>query len=207
MYALVRILGNDLWPRHETGQTLRNLKYILENEADFDHCTKFFALNKILDSKKAHDIKKLLDSHGYEYWEDHIEWDNLDSDPMGALIGLNAVRNRAIRKYLDRKFEVVLPLDGNCFFSKQGWSKFESLAYHSPRDGYFAIPMQRCKDYSDLTKDVDIREAWHSSNSFGRPTRKLDLTEPQRLLLRSVINFMMSLSSILLLLRLTYFGN
>ena len=34
-FVLFRSIGNDLPPRHEVGQTYRNVKFILENEKDF----------------------------------------------------------------------------------------------------------------------------------------------------------------------------
>ena len=65
--ALYRIIGNDLPPRHESGQSLRNLKFILEREASLDHCQKIFLVNRIVDPVAEKEILALLESSGVEY--------------------------------------------------------------------------------------------------------------------------------------------
>ena len=62
-FALVRIIGNDLAPRHRPGQSLKNLGFILENEAAFPQCTKIFVLNRIVDSDVEARLIELLESH------------------------------------------------------------------------------------------------------------------------------------------------
>ena len=51
--VLYRIIGNDLPPRHESGQSLRNLKFILEHESPLDHCQKIFLVNRMVDLPRA----------------------------------------------------------------------------------------------------------------------------------------------------------
>lgn len=70
---LYRIIGNDLPPRHEMGQSLRNLKFILNNEGDLANCTKAFVVNRILDSSTERSILDLLESSGFEYL--HVPFD------------------------------------------------------------------------------------------------------------------------------------
>jgi|GEM_PF-1080709 len=87
-FALYRILGNDLPPRHKIGQTFNNLKFILENEPDFKNCTKHWVVNRIVDQEQEEAILKLLDQHKQHYLripfvlnEYHkVEWD-LDNFP------------------------------------------------------------------------------------------------------------------------------
>ncbi|MEO1397468.1 MAG: alginate lyase family protein [Pseudomonadota bacterium] len=81
-FVLYRILGNDLTPRQAKGQTRSNLKFILENEAEFSNCEKRFVLNRIVDADERARIEELLNRHGATYstipFEAHryleIEW-------------------------------------------------------------------------------------------------------------------------------------
>lgn len=54
-FLIVRILGNDLQPRHDERQTIDNLRFILDNEADFPGARKLFIVNRIVcrDTEKA----------------------------------------------------------------------------------------------------------------------------------------------------------
>lgn len=46
--VLYRIIGNEIPGRHGPGQTLRNVPYILDQEENFQGCTKRFVLNRIV---------------------------------------------------------------------------------------------------------------------------------------------------------------
>ncbi|KAF9976744.1 hypothetical protein BGZ73_007969 [Actinomortierella ambigua] len=65
--VLYRILGNDLPPRHRPGQTLSNVRFILEHEPDFAKTTKVWVLNRIVDPLAEHAIVQLLEHHRQEY--------------------------------------------------------------------------------------------------------------------------------------------
>ncbi|CAG8467456.1 2491_t:CDS:2 [Acaulospora colombiana] len=64
---LYRILGNDLPPRHNPGQVLKNLVFILENEPAFPNTKKWWLLNRIVDPDYEEAILELLRSHQQEY--------------------------------------------------------------------------------------------------------------------------------------------
>ncbi|CAG8532721.1 10257_t:CDS:2, partial [Scutellospora calospora] len=64
---LYRILGNDLPPRHKTGQTLKNLRFILEHESDFLNTKKWWILNRIVNSEYEDAIINLLKLHNQDY--------------------------------------------------------------------------------------------------------------------------------------------
>ncbi|GAB3993625.1 alginate lyase family protein [Glycomyces albus] len=74
-FAFYRILGNDLPPRHRSGQTYENLKFILENEPDYLDCRKFWVLNRIIDEKEKARLVDLLKQHGAEYIDIPVDWD------------------------------------------------------------------------------------------------------------------------------------
>ncbi len=71
LYDLYSIysLGNDLPPRHQLGQTLSNLQFILENEPNFPNCTKYWVLNRIVDNTIEASIIELLKNYGYKLEE------------------------------------------------------------------------------------------------------------------------------------------
>ncbi len=72
-FVLLRILGNDLPPRHESGQTVRNLRFALENEPPLAGCTKVWILNRIVCPRVEAELIGLLEHHGRRY--DRIPFD------------------------------------------------------------------------------------------------------------------------------------
>ncbi|GAA5075610.1 alginate lyase family protein [Roseibacterium beibuensis] len=80
-FVLYRIIGNDLPPRHELGQTLRNVQFILENEPPLKLCEKRWVVNRIADPDQEAAVIALLERHGQPYLhipfvlEDYAETD------------------------------------------------------------------------------------------------------------------------------------
>lgn len=66
-FVLYRIIGNDLYPRHNEGQSLANLRFILEHESQFEGCEKRWLLNRIRDQSKLQGLIDVLESYGYGY--------------------------------------------------------------------------------------------------------------------------------------------
>lgn len=66
-FVLYRIIGNDLPPRHRAGQTLTNLRFILEHEPELPHCEKRWVVNRIVDPEVEKQIIELLERHGARY--------------------------------------------------------------------------------------------------------------------------------------------
>jgi|GEM_PF-758002 len=66
-FALYRIIGNDLNPRHKKGQSYDNLRFTLENESPLKDCTKFWVVNRIFDPETERDIIDLLKQHNQEF--------------------------------------------------------------------------------------------------------------------------------------------
>ncbi len=64
-FVLTRILGNDIAGRHGTGQTERNLRFILENEPDLPRCEKRFVLNRLSDPSQEAALADLLAAAGH----------------------------------------------------------------------------------------------------------------------------------------------
>ena len=68
-YVLVRIMGNDLTPRHRSGQSLGSVRFILDNEPEFPGVQKVFLLNRIVDAEVRAELIDLLDERGAEWFE------------------------------------------------------------------------------------------------------------------------------------------
>ena len=66
-FALYRIIGNDLYPRHKKGQSRENLSFILKNEASFENCEKLFIVNRIADKEEEKEIVELLENSDANY--------------------------------------------------------------------------------------------------------------------------------------------
>jgi tetratricopeptide (TPR) repeat protein len=67
-FALIRIIGNDLYPRHKIGQSRENVAFILENEKPLERCRKIWIVNRIFDKEEMSHIISLLDKHNQEYY-------------------------------------------------------------------------------------------------------------------------------------------
>ena len=65
-FALFRIVGNDLVPRHRPGQSRENLAFILEHEADFPDCRKGWIVNRIVDPQEERAVLDMLAGTGHE---------------------------------------------------------------------------------------------------------------------------------------------
>ncbi|TPJ56522.1 alginate lyase family protein [Mesorhizobium sp. B2-7-1] len=74
-FMLVRIIGNDLEPRHRKGQSYDNVRFILDNEAEFPDCEKFWIVNRIVDPKEEARIVDLLQSRGQSFHKIPFELD------------------------------------------------------------------------------------------------------------------------------------
>jgi hypothetical protein len=66
-FVLYRILGNDLPPRHEVGQTLANLRFMLDHEPTLEGCEKRWVVNRIVDPGQEAAIIALLEERGQSY--------------------------------------------------------------------------------------------------------------------------------------------
>jgi hypothetical protein len=72
-FVLYRILGNDLPPRHGGGQTLANLRFILDHEPALAECEKRWVVNRIFDAAAEAEIIRFLEAHGQPYL--HLPFD------------------------------------------------------------------------------------------------------------------------------------
>ena len=68
-FAIYRILGNSLPPRHASGNTLKTLQFILKNEENFENAKKFWVLNRLVDLGEAAAVKEIITAAGQEFIE------------------------------------------------------------------------------------------------------------------------------------------
>lgn len=173
MIQLTRILGNDVPYRHGEGQTTCNLQFILDNEYEFEGCRKTYLLNRIYKPEVLDGIIRLLRSRQIDYdivpFEES-EYRNLtDEGRWRYLTNVNGARNHILTASRE---EIIAPLDGNCFFSLEGFLRFQSgLEYGR---GYSAILMARVNEYPDEETQPNWTETYRYGNKVT--TGK---TEPQ----------------------------
>lgn len=59
-FAIFRIIGNSLPPRHSADHAVRSTLYVLENEEEFEGCEKLWVLNRIADRDHKQSLIDLL---------------------------------------------------------------------------------------------------------------------------------------------------
>lgn len=62
-FVIYRIVGNDLYPRHQIGQTRKNVAFILENEPFLEACEKRWIVNRIIDPAEEQALLELLERY------------------------------------------------------------------------------------------------------------------------------------------------
>ena len=190
-FVLYRIIGNDLYPRHQKGQTLRNLQFILENESELENCEKRWIVNRIFDKEVEQAIIELLKRYHQEFI--HIPFLEEDYKNIGLdrsflptpnyleskeytrmnqerrkrimtatfrnknnyVMNVNGARNTALRDGRTRA-KWILPWDGNCFVTQAAWKQICSDVTSKPHLKYFAVPMTRVLDNTQLLADTFI---------------------------------------------------
>lgn len=74
-FVLTRVIGNDLVPRHASGQSLANLRFILDHEPPLEGCEKRFVVNRILDDAARTAILAELEGRGVPATVIPFDWD------------------------------------------------------------------------------------------------------------------------------------
>ena len=65
-FALYRVLGNSLPPRHGAGEMLAHLRFTLEHEPELRGCRKHWVLNRIADPRVESACLELIQSAGHD---------------------------------------------------------------------------------------------------------------------------------------------
>src|SRR5688500_4990500 len=101
---IYRILGNDLPPRHQQGQTLANLRFILQHEHLIRGVERRWILNRIWDRSVQEKLAKLLSDDGEDYQciqfdIDHYKQQHLDARGLPKKFNPLIVLNSSPTKY------------------------------------------------------------------------------------------------------------
>ena len=72
-FLLFRAIGNDLPPRHAIGQVYENVKFILENEQNFQGVHKRWYVNRIVVKGEEQRIIELLKQHKADFVVDPVD--------------------------------------------------------------------------------------------------------------------------------------
>jgi hypothetical protein len=180
-FVLYRILGNDLPPRHRSGQTLANLEFTLTRELPFTGLEKRWLLNRIVNPHIEAAIMAMLDRYGQHYDRlcfnereyravryrvegfPHPDYlyrkafnelepgaqcraeDTVYQDKNRYLMNNNGARNAALQAGRERA-RWVLPWDGNCFLTEDGWGQTRAAVLAQPDIRYHVVPMTRVRN-------------------------------------------------------------
>ncbi len=158
-FGLYRVLGNDLPPRHGSGQTIRNLEFALNEEPAFEHCEKRWVVNRIASEEAEQQVIELLERYNQRYIRIPFSLEEyrkaaLSSDSEFSKIvytmNVNGGKNAGLQDARKEGFDWILPFDGNVCFTREAWAKLlEELSGKSLRR-CFAVPMYRLMDNQEF---------------------------------------------------------
>lgn len=80
--SIIRILGNDLPPRHSDGQTVRNLEFLLQHESNFPGSHKAIILNRIIDTEQRDLLAQIAHAGGLEVHEIPFDANEYRQQPL-----------------------------------------------------------------------------------------------------------------------------
>eukprot|EP01134_Creolimax_fragrantissima_P000984 CFRG0984T1 len=167
-YLYYRTIGNDLPPRHGIGQTYENVKFILENEKEFENVEKRWIVNRIARREEEVKVLGLLDEHKQTYihipivLEDYAKipmWYDLLANTKDILrnplnlyvMHNNGARNVMLTDGIESGAKWILPFDGNCFMTEKAWTLIANGIKKFGKDNkYFTVPMVRLLSNDDL---------------------------------------------------------
>lgn len=150
MFSIFRIIGNDLPPRDFPGSRIRVLKFLLENETNFEGVHKSWIVNCIHDLDVQTEILDLLQKHKAHHIVlpfNHQDYLNAGTKNEKVLqsIPINRARNVAMRLGKNTsRFAAVL--DGDCYFDSKTWKRIESFIVNDQKTNnlkYYSIPLTR----------------------------------------------------------------
>lgn len=82
-FCIARVIGNDLYPRHEIGQSRKNLEFIIKHETNFQNLKKIWIVNRIVDHEEFTKIISILERYSQTYVVipfDEYEYKNITFD-------------------------------------------------------------------------------------------------------------------------------
>lgn len=108
-FILFRTIGNDLPPRHTDGQTVRNLRFILENERPKPDLDVRWYVNRVLDDENRLQIVKLLVQHNQLFTIDFFNYSEYAKVQFNFEIssddGVDILRSSLFREFPETDFK------------------------------------------------------------------------------------------------------
>lgn len=171
LFSIVRVIGNDLPPRHSVNQSIDNLRRILSYEPNIPGVVKIWILNRIVCQEKLSILFELINSAGYTCvtlpYSHQTYLDLPRNSFVSDLVSPFARRKKLRRDIYSRRFRLLyitnvnaarnlaislghlystwaLPLDGNCMFTNDGLSQLvNTVARACSHFHYLVIPLVR----------------------------------------------------------------
>ena len=170
--SIVRIIGNDLPPRHSPGQSVQNLSTILEREPDFSDTIKIWVLNRIISFDLVAILHEKITLAGhccvvipYRH-SDYLLCPHYVPPPTTPIVF--SCRKRRRLHIFSRRFRLMyitnvnparnvaiaightfarwaIPLDGNCMVATDSLAKIKDLT-SSLCLRYMVLPMMRGRE-------------------------------------------------------------
>jgi hypothetical protein len=144
--TLCRIIGNDLFPRHQRGQALENLRTILREESNPFDWSKFFVLNRIVDLSVVDEAVALILEAGHA-----VEVIPFDPEAYQSLRYrpefFGGTAYFASRQFLDK--------DSFCQDRERIWACGEKIRYLMNINGARNVALAKGRASSDWTVVLD----------------------------------------------------
>ena len=173
---ICRILGNDVPDLHGNNQTMKNLLFTLENEAEFPQTDKIYLLNRIFDLEKKNEIIKLLNKFNQKYIDipfkikeynklpeiKHIDINSKNfmkesyiknKEKMLYLININNARNYCVNYGIKNGYLYTFPLDSNSFFLESDYNKILDDMKNKTYE-YIVVEQRRLSESNILSNDI-----------------------------------------------------
>lgn len=144
-YSIVRIIGDELPPRDKSNNRLKSLQFILDNEPEFDNCTKIWIINQITNISLKNDIVSMIPHHHQIKileinFISFLKAKTFDEKIL-ALININRARNIGLST---SNAVFTFLFDGDCFFTQELWNKtIKELEQDRYCKKYYGIPCIR----------------------------------------------------------------
>jgi hypothetical protein len=126
-FGILRIVGNELFPRDKKGSRFSVIKTIISVEPEFNECEKIWILNRIWNSQLKSNLYCYLTKQNHLVFDIPFERKIFnclsDREKFRYLLTLNSARNKAL-KIGREKYQYSILLDGDCFFNFLQWHSF-----------------------------------------------------------------------------------
>lgn len=179
-YALLRVIGNALPPRHDPARTLQNLRFILEHEEleDAAELTRHWVLNRILDPDVLAQLKALLREFDAPFTEIPFELAAYAQCPYRVVIEDEGV---------DRVHALPAATDAGATPTKGAWGTVQEVSEILDAKNRYALGVNAARNVM-LTLGRQLGARWilpWDQNAFLRDEAwrriKTDLTYQDRL--------------------------